>query len=318
MNMNTSQIAFSVIVTTSPGREQNLAACLALLKRQLYPPLEVLVIDDGSSHAKEICRKFEADLNLSYFWRENDCCVSKSRNLGAKMAQEEHLVFLDSDMLLNPHGLAAYAEYLHEFPEHVLYGYFGYVHEYIAPSYFIGSREVMWCDRRFEEYNPQGLIPAQNMIRFPHEWAWSGNLAIKKTVYDSIAGFDQEYRGWGGEDLDFAWRLIQKNWQIHFFLDAWAEHQVHNREEKFHQLSQVQRNKEYEHQYEKVNYKVQILHSSEGWKRLKNTIFSHYLKTGRGLSERHQSQTKTSPLPQSESGKNGLKSSKSPADPNAL
>lgn len=291
---------FSVIITTSPGREQNLRACLSLLSRQLHAPSEVLVIDDGSEEAATICKVFERCLNLRFFWRPNDCCVAHSRNLGAEHAKEDYLVFLDSDMLLNPHGLSAYAEYLNEFPNQILYGYFGYIFEYIAPSYFLNKRKVMWCDRRFVEYHYEGLIPAPNMVRYPHEWAWSGNFALKKSIYDSIKGFNEGYRGWGGEDLDFAWRLLQNNWQIHFFLDAWAEHQCHDRNETFHELSKTQRSTEYQHRYEEAKYKVQVIHSPEGWNRLRNIIFNHYLKTGQVLTEPHQSQPKRSPLPGSE------------------
>lgn len=297
-----SNLHFSVIVTTSPGREENLRGCLLQLARQSHLPTEVLVIDDGSKDAQAICQSATRPFPVHYHGRPNDCCVSRSRNLGAARAQAEFWVFLDSDMLLNPHGLEAYAEYLQAFPEHILYGYFGYQPEYLAPSFLLPEREVMWCDRRFEEYSPEGLVPASNMIRFPHEWAWSGNFALSKAAYLEIGGFNEAYRGWGGEDLDFAWRLLQTGREIHFFLDAWAEHQVHSRTEGFHQ---TQGKQVYKHRYEAARYTPRVLYSELGWQRLRAIIFGHYLKTGRGLPAHPQSQTENSPLPESENERHG-------------
>lgn len=266
----------SVIITTSPERENNLVYCLKLLSRQSYRPAQVIVVDDGSEKGEQMASAYRKYFDLTYLWRPNDCCVARSRNLGVEQARYPWLVFLDSDMLLNPAGLQAYAEYLEYAPTQALFGYFGYALAYQSPSYFESSRQVLWCDKRFEHYSPEGLKPAINMIRYPHEWAWSGNFALNKTLYEQAGGFDEGYRGWGGEDLDFASRLIQIA-QIHFFLDAWAEQQVHQRDELFHTLSEDQRPKKYQSHYDHANYKVQVIYSQAGWQGLKQAIATHYM-----------------------------------------
>lgn len=265
----------AVIVTTSPGREANLQACLQLLAQQSQPAQQILVIDDGSAGGGAICERFP-QLPLSYHWRPNDCRVAYSRQLGAEQTTAELLVFLDSDMLLNPKGLAAYAEYLEVFPQHALYGYFGYQQGFVAPSYWLPERQVLWCDRRFERYAPEGLEPASNMLRYPHEWAWSGNLALRRELYFAVGGFDPRFKGWGGEDLDFAWRLRQAGTPLHFFLDAWAEQQLHSRDEAFYQVPESEKTVNYHSQYQQADYKVQVLYSEAGWARLRQAIFGHY------------------------------------------
>lgn len=263
----------SVILTTSPGREQSLAGCLSLLEQQLYPPDQVIVVDDGSQQGEAMAAA--SGLKPDYLWRPNDCRVAVSRNLGAEAARHELLVFLDSDMLLNPLGLRAYQAYFESDPDHALYGYFGYAPEYSALSHLLPERRVLWCDRRFETYAPEGLIPASNMLRYPHEWAWSGNFALRRERYFSVGGFDPRYQGWGGEDLDFASRLII-NTPIHFFLDAWAEQQEHPRSERFHTLPDSQKEIVYHSHYDEPAYKPQVLYSPEGWRSLKIAI-AHYL-----------------------------------------
>lgn len=267
----------SVILTTSPKREDNLRYCLELLRRQSHPSAQVIVVDDGSEQGEQVTSRYRSHFNLSYLWRPNDCCVARSRNLGVAQALYPCLVFLDSDMLLNPAGLEAYADYLEYAPDQALYGYFGYALAYQTSSYFEASRQVLWCDKRFEHYTPEGLIPAGNMIRYPHEWAWSGNFALNKNLYEQAGGFDEAYRGWGGEDLDFASRLIQIA-QIHFFVDAWAEQQVHQRDELFHTLSEDLRPKTYQSHYDPADYQVQVIYSQAGWNSLRQAIASHYMK----------------------------------------
>lgn len=284
-------MSISVIITTSAGREANLAGCLSQMAQQIHLPAQIVVCDDGSQGGAQVCQQLAQHyrLPIQHLWREQDYCVSRSRNLGVTAARHELLVFLDGDNLLNREGLAAYRSYLTAFPNQALYGYFGYQLDYISQSYYLAERDVWWCDRRFESYAPEGLVPASNMIRFPHEWAWSGNFALHKRDYLAAGGFDEGFRGWGGEDLDFAWRLLQSGVEIHFFLDAWAEQLTHARNESFHSLPAEQRGKSYPHYYVEANYAVQVLYSEPGWKRLKQGI-AHYLKTERGSPEHPQPQ----------------------------
>jgi len=297
----------SVIVTTSPGREANLAACLQLLSQQSLPAQEVIVVDDGSVQGQATAQAYQICLPLQYLWRPNDCSVALSRNLGAQAASGTYLVFLDSDMLLNPNGLAAYAEAFRDFPQLAFYGYFGYQLELVGPSFFLPTRQVMWCDRRFDAYHRTGLVPAYNMIRFPHEWAWSGNFALSRQVYEQVQGFDSRFRGWGGEDLDFAWRLLSAGYQLHFFLDAWAEQQTHERQERFHTWADTQREVIYQSRYQHANYRVQILHSPTAWKQLSHVIFEYYAKTVREWPVHPEFQPVHRPPPESGPGNAGSK-----------
>jgi glycosyltransferase involved in cell wall biosynthesis len=225
----------SVIVCTSPGREANLRGCLTLLAQQQTDfPFEVVVADDGSTGAEAVCADFASLLSLRYVWRPNDRCVSRSRNLGVRHAQGEMLVFVDSDVLLCPGGLAAYAQVM---PQGGLwYGYFGsHQRDWRASSLLLPRAQIQWADPRF--LDDQGhLYPQPRLLTSPHENAWSGNFALQRRDYYALQGFDEDFVGWGGEDLDFAWRACQAGYPIHFTLEAWGEHQPHPLSEPFHLL----------------------------------------------------------------------------------
>ena len=276
----------SLIICTSPGREANLDAALACVFHQSLLPTEVIVVDDGSLQGEAVVRHHQRQHStpIHYLWRLNDCSVARSRNLAAARAKQPLLVFIDSDILLNTHALAAYWAYLQDYPDHAVYGYFGYQQNYLAPSYLVPGREVLWCDKRFIHYAPEKLVPAPNALKYPHEWAWTGNFALHRDTYWGVQGFNAAFKGWGDEDLDFAWRLRQQGTQIHFFLDAWGEHLLHRRDDRFHQLPPEEKVVEYTNQYvELTDYTCQVRFTEAAGERLRRIIFEHYIPKGRIL-----------------------------------
>lgn len=229
----------SVIICTSPGREDNLHYCLAMLSQQTSPPDEVIVVSDGATRSEFVCLPFMQTLNLCHDWRPNDMCVSRSRNRGAQLAQGEILVFLDTDIMLNPQAIAAYRQHLSENPDTCVYGYFGYAGAFVAPSQWHPERRVNFLDIRFCGYTPTAIFPSPYLQYFPHWYALGANFALTRTLFMNTKGFNEKLVGWGLEDLEFAEQLNRKHIAIAFSLDAWAEHQVHPKTGMFYQMHAI-------------------------------------------------------------------------------
>lgn len=227
----------SVIVTTSPGRELHLSHCLSMLQRQTLPEFDVIVVDDGSMHASQICEGFQNTLTLNYLGRENDGCISRSRNQGLAVARGEMLVIIDSDILLNPAALQAYQNCLSAIgPQTFLYGYCGYYYELLAPSLWFPDQVVNWSDYRFPCALDQQRLKANGKIfTEAARYAWGGNSAGYRSSYEQLGGFNEAFKGWGREDEEIAWRMILADFRIGFILDGWAEHLHHPKREPFHQ-----------------------------------------------------------------------------------
>lgn len=228
--------ALSVIITTSPGREANLAGCLASLARQRQSPgFEVLVCDDGSTAGEATAADWQQQLNLRYLWRPNDMCLNRSRNAGLAVARGRRIVVISGDVLLNPLALAAYDAHLQAGAGRLWSGYFGYLRYYVAPSTLIPGRLVNYLDKRFFGYGTDRLLPLPHLAQHPEEFFWGGSLAFERGDLDAIGGFDEAFVGWGYEDVAFGRKLLQAGLQLHFSLDAWGEHQLHRFDEVFHQ-----------------------------------------------------------------------------------
>ena len=93
------------IVVPAFNCAQWLSAAVRSCLEQSKTPLEVIVVDDGSTDATpELCATFGGQVRSV---RLENGGVSRARNIGAKIARGEWLVFLDADDVLLPHALAA-------------------------------------------------------------------------------------------------------------------------------------------------------------------------------------------------------------------
>lgn len=87
----------SVIIPTF-NEEQRIGDCIDSLKKQTLIPFEIIVVDDGSSdRTAEIVKSKKIKLII-----QKHLGPGPARNMGAKIAKGEILVFVDSDMTFSP------------------------------------------------------------------------------------------------------------------------------------------------------------------------------------------------------------------------
>jgi glycosyltransferase involved in cell wall biosynthesis len=109
----------SVIVPTYNRREL-LAEAMGSVEAQTYRPIELLVVDDGSTDdteaaVRELGRRADASLAVRYL-RQARAGMSAARNLGLIESQGEYVQYLDSDDLLHPEKIARQANALRRDP----------------------------------------------------------------------------------------------------------------------------------------------------------------------------------------------------------
>ncbi|PIQ29003.1 hypothetical protein COW36_18605 [bacterium (Candidatus Blackallbacteria) CG17_big_fil_post_rev_8_21_14_2_50_48_46] len=216
----------SIIICTSPGRAENLGYCLEMLTRQSLPAHEIWVEEDGQSDSQACAERFSSRLPLCYHSRPRDFCVARSRNQGARRARGDFLIFLDGDILLQPQGLEAYAAHFQAHPQLPFFGYVGHQTPWIAPSYFFPEKKVFAQDLRFI-YHQNSFQVLPKWEETPQLFAWSGNCALPRSLFEAVGGFDTGFQGPGWEDVDLGNRLVKAGFRLGFSLDAWAEHLLH-------------------------------------------------------------------------------------------
>lgn len=222
-----NDMQIDVLIQTSPGRECNLEYCLRALKQQTVQEFGVMIIDDGSEQGQNIaqtqCQNWKP---FQYLWRDNDYCMSRSYNLGLQASQADWVVMLSGDVLLNPHAIGFYQQYVSQLPPMLIYGYFGNLRDEIRISQWFAERQVNLKDERFAFDATGKLQFQQEMMSVPQHFAWGGNWAAPRQDLHEL-GFNEAFTGWGLEDVDLANRWIAQGGQISFAIDVWGEHQIH-------------------------------------------------------------------------------------------
>jgi glycosyltransferase involved in cell wall biosynthesis len=160
----------SVIVPTH-NSARTLEACLESIRAQTHPDLELIVVDNSSVDATARIGKRLADQFI-----DGDVERSNQRNAGARVSTGSALLFVDSDMVLEPAVIAECAKSLD-----------GGADAVVIPEHSFG--EGYWAQCKALErscYVGDSTIEAARCFR--------------REVFDSVGGYDESMTG--PEDWD--------------------------------------------------------------------------------------------------------------------
>jgi len=214
-------MALSVVIPYyERSRELNLT--LAGLSQQTYPHhlLQVIVVDDGSStDPPDPTSGLPFDTQI-VAQAHRGFGAPRARNLGAKVAEGDILVFLDCDMIPERQQLEAHARWHHSAGGLATVGF-----RFHAEFENVSPEEVSKAIRegRLADLSTDGSVDhprwiERHMTRTfdltgPYEDLYrvmsSGNLGVDRDLFWSAGGFDESFKRWGGEDNEFGYRAIQ-------------------------------------------------------------------------------------------------------------
>ena len=185
------------------------------------------MVDDNSNPSEKfrlryLCRKFGAvytklptpRTRLEALGRR-----SHSRNLGTKALDTDLILYLDGDMLLSPKYVEEVKYYNAVLPETYIRG-----RRYSIPA----ARQAKGMDHCLSEVagqqnpgaplspgyitGPPGFVggAAYKAAHYDRwEWCASNNLSVRKKHVLAIGCWDENFAGWGEEDMDFSFRLYR-------------------------------------------------------------------------------------------------------------
>lgn len=146
--------------------------------------------------------------------------MARARNLGAKKASSNYLLFLDVDCIPSKNLIKTITEQLYEFPEALIMGNPKYLIKSIPsnmPEFYLESNSV---------YHPRRPTVTNLSKEFRYELFWSLCFVITRKQIKKLGYFDETYTGYGAEDTDLAFQA--KKLEIPFYLsNAVVFHQHH-------------------------------------------------------------------------------------------
>ncbi len=189
--MAAKDLRFSVIVPTY-CEEQNIERCLQSIQEQTFDEgsIETIVVDSNSPDNTRAIAERYADKVVNM----RDRGVGKARNLGARKAKGELLVFVDADTVLDPAFLAGIHEVLNRSKA-------VYVVGTMAGLEWSGTADNLL---KFLHYGLVNLIStATAYLGFP--FFPTVCCACKKSAFRRVGGFDEDLAV--AEDLKFSLRM---------------------------------------------------------------------------------------------------------------
>lgn len=181
MSPKEHSLEISVIVPVHDG-ERYLAETLDSILAQTLRPLEILVVDDGSTDGTAAIAKSFGD-PVVYVHRER-AGVSAARNHGIRIACGDLIAFLDADDLFLPHKLELQRQRFIERPELDMSS--GYTANFWSPE--MSALEA--------DHDPK---PTEPWPRFIGTWV------VRRSVFDTVGGFDESMRL--SQDVDWNIRV---------------------------------------------------------------------------------------------------------------
>ncbi len=167
---------------------------------QTYPSdrFEVIVVDSQSNDGtSEFVKQYSAPYLLRYFSVENRG-KSAARNRGVAEAKGELVIMTDADMIAAPGFIAAHVEMHQRFSVPIL----------VQGKTWVLSEESLPAETfRRRPYITHSVRDGQKLGFY---YCLTGNLSFPKRVYLDAGGLDETFTGYGWEDIDLGFRLINK------------------------------------------------------------------------------------------------------------
>lgn len=208
------------LIVSTYNRPDALVLCLESIFRQTVLPGEIIIGDDGSKQETiDVIREYQkkSPVPLIHIWQEdNGFQLAKARNKCIARACYEYIVQVDGDLILHEHFIE----------DHLLFAERGY---YVKGGRVnIDNRLTtrLCSEGRYVrlDFFSRGLMRRINSI---HCLPLARYLAVRRKTAPGLGcnmgfwredaikvnGYDEFYVGWGGEDYDFAVRMLHSGLQ---------------------------------------------------------------------------------------------------------
>lgn len=214
MNMRTS------VIICFYERADLLAICLDSLRRADEGVHEVVVADDGSGEETvERIRRLAPryDFPIVHAWHpRRGARRAATRNNGIRGASGDHLVFIDADFAILPGAIRSHIDAAR--PGRFAAGRCKYTTEeqaarILADGGSAGLLETIYRELPDEpiEKEHRRFVRQEFLRRIgfgdPRKSTFGGHFSVCRADIEAVNGYDENYEGWGAEDMDLACRM---------------------------------------------------------------------------------------------------------------
>jgi glycosyltransferase involved in cell wall biosynthesis len=208
--MSNEKNLISVVIPTY-NRKEEIKECLENIYKQEYPrdKYEVIVVDDGShDNTSDVLEQCRIQLsNFRYFIRSNEG-PGKARNYGAKKAEGNILVFIDSDCIMTP-GFLEIIEDIFDKYENIAACSGDAISIFKDKLFYPLSDYYQKKKRRHYEAHLINELTPFFKLR-------TDCCALKKDIFKKLGGFNKDFSQSAAEDIELGYRMLQNGYNTLF------------------------------------------------------------------------------------------------------
>lgn len=193
----------SVVIPTF-NRADSLAVVLPTLLDQTFPAsdYELLLCDAGSEDGTEALVKELNDSRIVFTPGENTG-RSGARNRGVREARGDLILFTDADIIAEPDLLQQHYDFHARHPGDAV----------------VGCEVQVDTLEEYEEYRQNPQAHARHSVdrrTVPWHYFLTGNASARKADLLRVGVFDEDFTGYGHEDLELGYRLQKSGCILHY------------------------------------------------------------------------------------------------------
>lgn len=213
------------VVVVSYNARDDLLSCLRTIPQSAGSPAPTVLVDNGSTDGGPALVRAEFPA-VEVIIDPANRGYGAAANLGVRRTDTPYVLVLNSDTMLPPGALDALCAYLHANPRVAVAG-----PRLRSPD---GSLEPschppLGTFRSVLEKSRLGRVLARlpgigapwALVNWAHDhprsvpWVTGAALAIRRSAFDGIGGFDEGYFMYA-EEADLCWRCREAGWEVHF------------------------------------------------------------------------------------------------------
>jgi hypothetical protein len=188
-------ITVSIVIPVHNG-QRDLAACLEAIARSSVAPLECLVVDDASTDDSVAVA---TRMGARVIPNEHRSGPASARNLGARCAQGDLVLFIDADVCVHTETISR------------------------VQSVFREDEDVAAVFGSYDDSSPADFFSKYKNLQhaFVHRSArreaatfWTGCGAVRREVFLALGGFDESFARPCIEDIEFGDRLVKAGHRV--------------------------------------------------------------------------------------------------------
>jgi GT2 family glycosyltransferase len=207
---------FSIVIPTA-HRERYLEPALLDLDAQDFPPdeYEVVVVDDAEEPtSREVVGRVGAGsrARIRYVRRDGPRGINAARNTGVRRSTGEIVAFVDDDTRFAPGWLAALACGVERAPRAECFG--GPIRAALEPGH------PRFCGRDDFPITVLDHGPGDRYV----DLVFGANFSVRRSAFDRIGFFDEGFRTYGGDEVEWILRLRRRDGLVRYVAGAGVEH----------------------------------------------------------------------------------------------